>query len=173
MRGTPWSTAWITGRTLFGGNWFPLSLTGKQFSRNLFVHSSYFRIIQCGNSQIRARPRLTGKMFLKNSSQRSSIMCKWTRPFWRTDCQRWPKSLSSAQVASLCSASIERAQECLQGWYFVRCCHSTHSLLFRVLPGSPEGSAAVCDPNPPRPFARSRDKQIHSVIIFGIIEREI
>ena len=36
------------------------------------------------------------------------------------------------------------------------CCHSTHSLLFRALRGSPGGSAAVCDPNPPRPFARSR-----------------
>ena len=27
---------------------------------------------------------------------------------------------------------------------------------FRVLRGSPGGSAAVCDPNPPRPFARSK-----------------
>ena len=26
-----------------------------------------------------------------------------------------------------------------------------------VLRGSPGGSAAVCDPNPPRPFARSRE----------------
>ena len=38
----------------------------------------------------------------------------------------------------------------------MRCCHSTHSLFFRVLRGSPGGPAAVCDPNPPRPFARSR-----------------
>ena len=28
-----------------------------------------------------------------------SIMCKWPRPFWGTDCQRAPKSLCSAQVA--------------------------------------------------------------------------
>ena len=38
-----------------------------------------------------------------------SIMCKWMPPFWRTDCQRSPKNLSSAPAASLCSASIERA----------------------------------------------------------------
>ena len=38
----------------------------------------------------------------------------------------------------------------------MRCCHSTYSLLFRVLRGSPGGggSAAVCDPNPLRPFVR-------------------
>ena len=41
-----------------------------------------------------------------------SIMCKWTRPFWGTDCRRAPKSLSSAQAASLCSAGIERARKC-------------------------------------------------------------
>ena len=72
-----------------------------------------------------------------------SIMCRWTRPFWGTDCQRSRKGLSSAQAASLCSAGIERAQECLQGEHFVR--------------GSPGGSA-VCDPNPPRPFARYRSE---------------
>ena len=26
-----------------------------------------------------------------------SIMCKWTRPFWGTDCWRAPESLSSAR----------------------------------------------------------------------------
>ena len=31
---------------------------------------------------------------------------------------------------SLCSAGIERTRKCLQGYHFVRCCHSTHSLLF-------------------------------------------
>ena len=40
----------------------------------------------------------------------------------------------------------------------MRCCHTTHSLLFRVFRESPGGSAAVCDPNPPRPFARSIEK---------------
>ena len=42
-----------------------------------------------------------------------------------------PKSLSSAQAASLCSAGIERARKCLQAWHFLRCCHSTHGLVFR------------------------------------------
>ena len=37
---------------------------------------------------------------------------------------------------SPCSAGIERARKCLQGEHFVRCCHSTHGLLFR-------GSAGV------------------------------
>ena len=49
-------------------------------------------------------------------------MCKWTRPFWGTDCRRATKSLSLAQPAS---------RKCLQGKHFVRCCHSTHGLLFR------------------------------------------
>ena len=30
--------------------------------------------------------------------RRLSKMCKWTRPFWGTDCRRAPKSLSSAQA---------------------------------------------------------------------------
>ena len=34
-----------------------------------------------------------------------SIMCKWTRPFWGTDCRRAPKSLSSAQAAPPCGKS--------------------------------------------------------------------
>ena len=84
---------------------------------------------------------------------------KWTRPFWGTDCRRPPKSLSLAQKASLCSASIERARKCLQAWHFVRRRHSTYSLLFRDFRGvSPEVSAAVCDPNPPRPCARYREE---------------
>ena len=65
------------------------------------------------------------------------------------------KSLSSAQAASVYSASIVRTRRCLQGEHFVRCCHSTHSLLFRVFRGfGGEVSAAVCDLNPP--FARHR-----------------
>ena len=69
------------------------------------------------------------------------------------------QSLCSAH-ASLCSAGIERerARKCLQGYHFVRRCHSTHSLLLRGSPGVARGSAAVWDPNPPRPFARSRCK---------------
>ena len=67
---------------------------------------------------------------------RKSTMCKWTRPDWGTDCRRAPKSLSSAQAAPLCSAGIERPRKCLRGQHFLRCCHSTHGLLFR-------GSAAV------------------------------
>ena len=39
----------------------------------------------------------------------------------------------------------------------MRCCHSAHGLLFRGSAGVTRGgSAAVCDPNPPRPFARYR-----------------
>ena len=68
-----------------------------------------------------------------------STMCKWTQLFWGTGCQRSPKSLSSAQAASLCSAGIERARKCLQAEHFVRCCHSTRSLLFRGSPGVARG----------------------------------
>ena len=39
----------------------------------------------------------------------------------------------------------------------MRCCHSAHGLLFRDCAGGHQrGSAAVCAPNPPRPYARSR-----------------
>ena len=56
--------------------------------------------------------------FLQNSrkdpsNSHSSIVCKWTRPFWGTDCWKAPKSLSSAQTAPLSSAGIERARKCL------------------------------------------------------------
>ena len=50
----------------------------------------------------------------------------------------------------MCSAGIGRTRKCLQGEHFVRCCHSIHSLFFRVFSGVVGGSAAVCDPNPPR-----------------------
>ena len=83
---------------------------------------------------------------------RKSIKCKWTRPFWVTDCRRAPKSVSSAQAAPLCSVGIERARKCLQGLQFVRCCQG-------LCGGHQRGSAAVCDPNPPRPFARYRRKK--------------
>ena len=45
-------------------------------------------------------------------------MCKWTRPFWGTDCWRAPTSLSSAQAAPPCSAGIERARKVLAGLAF-------------------------------------------------------
>ena len=160
-------------------------------------------------------------------------MCKWTRLFWGTDCQRTPKRLSSAQAASLCSTGIGRARKCLLCEHVVRCatvptvgCFS--EVFFRqekrarrltfwvrrrpdwvgvfhakgwwpplprkfvflgdvpgILQGCPGplgvfkslckksscaffvpyfwgspwggGSAAVCDPNPPRPFALWKD----------------
>ena len=75
-----------------------------------------------------------------------STMCKWMRPFWGTDCRSSPKSLSSAQANSLCSADIERARK------FVRCYHSTHSLLCKVLRGSP-GERGVSSSLRPRPSA--------------------
>ena len=56
---------------------------------------------------------------------------------------------------SFCSAGIERNRKRLQGEHLVRCRHSTHSQLVRGFPGGCRwGSAALCDPNPPRPFAR-------------------
>ena len=69
-------------------------------------------------------------------SQRNRVIPKallfiartWTRLFWGTDCWRSPKA------ASLCSASIERTRE-----HLVRCCHSTHSLLFTGFPGVAAG----------------------------------
>ena len=66
------------------------------------------------------------------------VLCAFstpTRPFWGTDCGTAPKSLPSAQAASLCSAGFERARRCSQVEHFVRCCHSTYSLLFRRSPG--------------------------------------
>ena len=69
----------------------------------------------------------------------------------------WPRQ-------PLCSAGIERARKCLQGFHFMRCCHSTHGLHFRGSVGVTRGgAAAVCDPNPPRPFARYRQSSSESL----------
>ena len=86
---------------------------------------------------------------------------KWTRPFWGTGCRGSPKTsakcLSSAQAPSLCSAGIERTQKCLQGEHFVRCCSQCPQSAFQEFSGGCRwGSAAVCDPNRLRPFARYR-----------------
>ena len=65
-----------------------------------------------------------------------------------TDSLEVTKGLSMAQAASLCSAGMERAQKCLQGEHFVRCCQSTHSLLqefSKGCGGGGGGSAAVCN----------------------------
>ena len=49
--------------------------------------------------------------------------------------------------------ALRELDSALQGEHFMRCRHSTHSLLFRGFRGQ-AGSTAVCDPNPLRPFAR-------------------
>ena len=63
------------------------------------------------------------------------------------------------QAASLCSAGIERTRKMLAGWAFCEMLSQYAQSAFRGFPGGPQrGSAAVCDPNPPRPFARYRKK---------------
>ena len=94
-----------------------------------FLYFSYFR------------PEARKPRSASRQGRNCVLMCKWTWPFWGTDCRRSLKSLSSAQAASLCSAGIERAlRKCLQGEHFVRCCHDTHGLLFRGLPGRANSS---------------------------------
>ena len=73
----------------------------------------------------------------------SSMMCKWTRPFWGMGSQRSPKSLSLGQAASLCSVGIERARKCLQGCY-----HSTHSLLSGVVGDCQRAVSSSLRPRP-------------------------
>ena len=46
-------------------------------------------------------------------------MCKWAQQ--SCGCRRSPKSLSSAQAASLCCAGIEKARKCFQGEHVVTC----------------------------------------------------
>ena len=77
-----------------------------------------------------------------------STMCKWTRPFWGTDCRRAPKSLSLTQAAPLCSACTERARKCLKVSHFAKCRNSAHGLLFRGSAGSPEGVSSSLRPKP-------------------------
>ena len=111
-----------------------------------------------GLTQLFGTPCKLGKTNFPSFQSGQAIfcfMCKWTRTFWGTDCWR-PKNLSSTEAASRCSAGIERARNCLQGEHFARCCHSAHGLLFKGSLEVARGSAAVCDPNPPRPLARYR-----------------
>ena len=53
----------------------------------------------------------------------------------------------------------------------MRCCHSTHSLLFRDSLRVAGGSAAVCGPNPSRPFARSRENGVPVLKVRGQMAR--
>ena len=68
-----------------------------------------------------------------------STMCKWTRPFWGTGCRRSPKSLSSAQAASLCSAGIE-SSKVLAGLAFCEMPSQYPLSAFQALSGVPGGA---------------------------------
>ena len=61
------------------------------------------------------------------------------------------------------SAGIERARKCMQG---LRTCEMPSQYLLKGFRGFARGSAAVCDPNPPRPFARHR---CHTVFLWHLI----
>ena len=72
-------------------------------------------------------------------------MCKWMRPFWGRDCQRAPKTLSSAQAAPSAAPALRELDSavtvptvCFSGW----------------LRGSPEGVSSSLRPKPSSPFAR-------------------
>ena len=66
-------------------------------------------------------------------------MCKWTRrPFWGTDCRR--ESLKVLVGLAFCEMLSQYPRSAFQG----------------LCGGHWRGSVAVCDPNPPRPFARYR-----------------
>ena len=69
-----------------------------------------------------------------------------------TDCRRSPKSLSSAQAASLCSARIEKTRTCLQGDHFVRCCHRIPPSAFQGFSGL-AGAGGVSSSLRPKPSA--------------------
>ena len=69
---------------------------------------------------------------------------------------------ASAQAAPLCSAGVERARKCLQGWHLVRYCQSTHGLLFR-------GSAGVTSQEGPTiKKVQSRSKFSVSIEIYNL-----
>ena len=81
---------------------------------------------------------------------------------WWTDCWRSPKAFPWLRQPLLAVPALRELEKCLQGEFFVRCCHSTYRLLVRASPGvareAQQPSAAVCDPDPPCPFARYRKK---------------
>ena len=83
---------------------FPLFLLSSEMTAVIPVTSLIFR--NDSHFCYQNNPKLETRRL-------SSIMCKWTRLFWGTSCRRSPQSLS--QVASLCSAGIERARKCSQG----------------------------------------------------------
>ena len=69
------------------------------------------------------------------------------------------QSLSSAQVAPLFAVPALRKLETrkvLEGLAFCEMLSQYRWSAFQGLCGGQRGSAAVCDPNPPRPFARYR-----------------
>ena len=96
------------------------------------------------------------KRLLAPSLVNFSIPSKWTRPFWGTGCRRCPKSLSSAQAQPLFAVPALRELEVLAGLVFCEMPSQYSQSAFQGSHRIPEGSAPVCDPNPPRPFARYR-----------------
>ena len=68
-----------------------------------------------------------------------SIMCKWTRPFWGTDCRRAPKGLPRLRQPLFAARALIELDSACRVSILLRCCRSTHGLLFRALRRSLEG----------------------------------
>ena len=98
---------------------------------------------------------------LDNGSCVQSIMCKWTRPFWGTDCRRAPKSLSSAPRQPLFAVpalrELESACRVSILWDAVQTVPT--GLLFRDSAGVAKGLSSSLRPKP--------SASICSVFFFG------
>ena len=89
--------------------------------------------------------------------KRSSIMCEWTRPFWGTDCWRSPNILSLAQQPLFEVPALRELESACRDSILCNGVTVPTVCFSGVVRVRQRGSAAVCNPNPPRPFARYRE----------------
>ena len=76
------------------------------------------------------------------------IVCKWTQPFWGTDCRRAPKSLSSAQAAPFAAPTLRELESACRVSIFWDAVTVSTVCFSGVLRGSPEGVSSSLRPKP-------------------------
>ena len=128
-----------------------LFLDERETSENMILQWKSHLTSQCAVlflSQVQ-----TGKAPSRQGERHLSTICKWTRPFWGTDCRRSPKSLSSAQAASLLQCQHWESSKVLAGFAFCEMPSQYPQCAFQGLSGVPrrvssslraKPSASIC-----------------------------
>ena len=118
---------------------------------NLCLHGLDLERVAIMGRMVSHSPGFRQKLPAMTPESRESIMCKWACiGFGEQTAGGHPKGFLTA---SPCSPGIERARMCLQCEHFCQMLSQCPQSGFLHFVGR---SAAVCDPNPLRPFAQCR-----------------